>query len=45
LTEVGTVDCYDCEGVWERENVTFDETVDGEYLMMAEMRQKKKTVI
>jgi hypothetical protein len=29
LTEVGTVDCYDCEGVRERENVTFD---DGEYL-------------
>ena len=41
LTEVRTVDCYDCEGVWERENVTFNETVNSEYLTM-EMRQEEK---
>jgi len=33
LTEVGTVGCYDCEGIGEGEKVTFDETVSGEYLM------------
>ena len=32
LTEVGTVSCYDCEGIWKGENGTFDETVSGEYL-------------
>ena len=34
LTEVGTVSCYDCEGIWiwKGEKGTFDETVSGEYL-------------
>ena len=32
LTEVRAVCCDDCEGVWEGENVTFDETVSGEDL-------------
>ncbi len=32
LMEVGTLSCYDCEGIWKGEKGTFDETVSGEYL-------------
>ena len=42
LTEVRSVDCYDSERVWERENVTFDETVNGEYLMMGGNETKEE---
>ena len=42
MTEVETIDSYDCEGIWEEENVTFDETVNGEYLMMGESKTKEK---
>ena len=42
LTEVGAVCCDDCEGVWEGENITFDETVSGEYLVTSAVRQKRK---
>jgi hypothetical protein len=31
LTEVGAVCCDDDEGIWERENVPFDETVGSEH--------------
>ena len=42
LTKVGAVCCDDSEGVWEGENVTFDETVSGEYLVTNGVRQKRK---
>ena len=44
LTEVGTVDCYDCEGIREGENVTFDETVNGEYLVMGGSETKEENM-
>ena len=42
MTEVEAVDSYDREGIWEGEKVTFDETVNGEYLIMGESEIKEK---
>ena len=42
LTEVGAICCNDWEGVWEGENITFDETVSGEYLITNGVRQEGK---
>ena len=40
--EVRAVCCDDCEGVWEGENIMFDETVSGEHLVTNRVRQKRK---
>ena len=37
MAEVGAVGGYDCEGIWEREEVALDEAASGEYLR-GEMR-------
>ena len=38
--EVGAVSCDDCKGIWERESITFDETICSKYC--DEFNEKKK---
>jgi hypothetical protein len=42
--EVGTVCCYECEGIWEGENITFDEIEGSDYFRDENNETKDKRI-